>query len=151
MDDGAFAPAARELFERHADLDILAHAYHSIASGQLSGDRDADIKLKRYFYAIRPLLALQWINERQLLPPMNLQHLLCGVTISTEIRGAILDLVLRKQTTPELGKGPRIAILENWIGESLASLDPQAHTHVRNAQSGALEDANALFVRIARL
>lgn len=73
LDDGAFAPAARELLERHADLDILAHAYHSIASGQLSGDRDADIKLKRYFYAIRPLLALQWINERQSLPPMNLR------------------------------------------------------------------------------
>lgn len=71
FDDEAFAHQARRLFERHADLDVLAHAYHSIASGQLSCT-GSEVKLKRYFYAIRPLLALQWIDEKKILPPMNL-------------------------------------------------------------------------------
>lgn len=125
-DDGAFAPAARALFERHADLDVLAHAYHSIASGQLSGGADAEFKLKRYFYAIRPLLALQWIYERQSLPPMNLQRLMSGTQLPAEIGDAILGLLWRKQTTPEVGRGPRIAVLDAWISERLAILDPAA-------------------------
>lgn len=151
FDDCAFAPAARALFERHADLDVLAHAYHSVARGQLSGSPDSDIKLKRYFYAIRPLLALQWIYEQQSLPPMNLQQLLEGVKIPTEIHGAIQDLLKRKQTTPELGTGPRIAILEAWIREDLAMLDPAERPLTRNAHFGPLEDADALFIHIAGL
>ncbi len=151
FDDNVFAPAARALFEQHADLEVLAHAYHSIASGQLSGGADSEVKLKRYFYAIRPLLALRWIYDRKALPPMNLQRLLDGARISTDIRSSILDLLQRKNTRPELGKGPRIDVLESWIREDLAKFDPAARAHVRNAQSGALEDANALFVRIAGL
>lgn len=150
FDDDTFAHQARSMFERHADLDVLAHAYHSIASGHVSGV-DTEIKLKRYFYAIRPLLALRWIDERKTLPPMNLQQLLKGVILPTGIREAILDLLQRKQTTPELGKGPRISILESWIREDLANLDPAARPHMRNAHSGALEDANALFIHIAGL
>jgi predicted nucleotidyltransferase len=151
FDNTTFAPAARALFERHADLDVLAHAYHSIASGQLSGGTGSEVKLKRYFYAIRPLLALQWINERQSLPPMNLQQLMSGVQLVADVRDAILHLLNRKQVTPELGKGPRIAILETWIGEGLDGLNPATRPHVRRAQSSALEDANALFARIAGL
>ncbi|MGE0054808.1 MAG: nucleotidyltransferase domain-containing protein [Hyphomicrobium sp.] len=151
FDDDAFGPAARALFERHADLDVLAHAYHSVANGQLSGDRDSDIKLKRYFYAIRPLLALQWIYDKQTLPPMSLQHLMGGVCLAADVRDAILDLLNRKQATPEIGKGPRIAVLETWIADGLADLDPAQRPRARNVLSGALGDANALLVRVAGL
>jgi uncharacterized protein len=151
VDDGNFAPAARALFERHADLDVLAHAYHSIASGQLSGRVDSDVRLKRYFYVIRPLLALRWIYERQTLPPMNLQKLMGSVQLAAGVHGAILDLLNRKQITPELGKGPRIEVLEAWIRESIVALAPAAHPRIRDGQSGALEDANTLFERVAGL
>jgi len=151
FDDGAFATAARALFERYADLDVLAHAYHSIASGQLGGRTDPDVKLKRYFYAIRPLLALQWIEQRQSLPPMNLEQLMGGLRLAADVSDAILDLLSRKQATPELGRGPRIAILETWIADSLAAHDPAGRSNVRIPQSGALEDANALFASTARL
>jgi len=57
---------------------------------------DAEFKLKRYFYAIRPLLALQWIYERQSLPPMNLQRLMSGAQLPAEIGDAILGLLWRK-------------------------------------------------------
>lgn len=150
-DDTAFAPAARALFEQHADLNVLDHAYHSIASGQVSGGNATDIKLKRYFYTIRPLLALQWTRERQTLPPMNLQRLMDGVRVPGDVRSAILDLLDRKHSTPELGKGPRIPVLDRWIGESLAAFDPASRPRTRNGASRALEDANTLFVRVAGL
>lgn len=151
FDDGAFSPAARALFEQYADHDVLAHAYHSIASGQLSGAADSEVKLKRYFYAIRPLLALQWTCERRSLPPMNLQELMGGVQLPSDVRDVILDLLQRKQTTPELGTGRRIPILDSWIREGLAAFDPTGRPHVRSAASNALEDANILFARVAGL
>lgn len=152
VSDGELAPAARALFERHADFDVLAHAYHSIATGQLDkGEGSSAIKLKRYFYAVRPVLALQWLDERRTLPPMNLQQLMDGVMLPEGVRTAIEKLRLRKQTTPEFGMGARIPVLDDWLHERFATLAPFGKVRNHSAQQDALADADALFARIARL
>jgi len=125
-DDGIFRPAARDLFERHATRKKLAGHYWSIASGQyrkeIAGDEHA--RLKKYFYVIRPLLSLLWVVDRAGPPPMSIGELLAAVAVPAEVRDAIDGLLDAKRSTPELGRGPRIAAIDQWAEAQLATLAP---------------------------
>jgi hypothetical protein len=146
-DDGAFRPAARALFERHASQRTLAFHYASIASSSrtrhLNG-RD-EVNLKRYFYVIRPVLSLQWVIAQGSPPPMNIAELLQASDVPADVRAAITELVEAKRATPEIGSGPRIGVLDRWIDERLASLDPARRVLGDHDQRATREEADALF------
>lgn len=125
-DDGVFRAAAKSLFERHASPKALAHHYHNIARTQWLreiGDQ-RDVRLKKYFYVLRPLLSLQWIIAKQTSPPMHMDALLAASEITPDVRQAIADLTHLKKSTPELGRRPRLAVIDQWAVELLEKLDP---------------------------
>jgi predicted nucleotidyltransferase len=88
-----------------------------------SAGREA-VKLKQYFYVIRPLLALQYIVEHQRVPPMSLTELLDGTKIDTTVSDAIQQLLALKEVTAELGLSPRHAVVDVWIVKHLELLNP---------------------------
>ncbi|WP_184431041.1 nucleotidyltransferase domain-containing protein [Roseospira goensis] len=124
-DSGTFQTEARALFDRHAAPRTLAHAYASTAATNWrSGLADREtVRLKKYFYAIRPCLCLRWVVETGAPPPMALDALMAGLNVPAPVRAAIEDLKKAKSRTNELGTGPRIAALDHWIRDVLD--DPQ--------------------------
>lgn len=58
---------ARHCFSPRA----TAHHYMSMAHNAMQELEGTTVRLKKYFYALRPLLAAQWIVERAELPPME--------------------------------------------------------------------------------
>ncbi|MCL2671629.1 MAG: nucleotidyltransferase domain-containing protein [Clostridiales bacterium] len=102
------------------------------------------VKLKKYFYVVRPLLACKWILERKCPPPMLFTELADAV-LEAEMKPIIDELLHLKMCTPELGEGGRIDRLNEYIEENLVSIKeaidamPQAH----RADWGRL---NALFL-----
>lgn len=89
------------------------HHYMRMADLQ-RGDGDK-IKLKRYFYALRAAMTLRWIETRQDLPPMNFHDLMEGVDIPAAVSKEIARLLQIKTSRTELGTGPRIAVLEDFL------------------------------------
>lgn len=79
----------------------------------------SDTKLKRLFYALRPALSLQYMQERdyRALPPMNMLRLLDNVGIDPELRSLIDGLVAVKKVTREMGTGPMPAPIERYLDE----------------------------------
>lgn len=84
-------------------------------------DREA-VRLKKYFYVIRPAACLQWLRDRGEEPmPMNLPALLEGLELPGEAAAALQDLRERKQAATEaLGEGPREPALDAYVREMLA-------------------------------
>ena len=82
--------------------------YLSTATGNyreyLKGDM---VKLKKYFYVIRPLLACKWILDRNCPPPMLFSELVEAV-LEPEMRPIIANLLERKMNMPEMGEDKRI-------------------------------------------
>lgn len=139
--------ALRTLFEQQAEPGVLAHAYHSIATTQWRSEiegREA-IKLKRYFYAVRPLLSLQWVLDKGSLPPMNLGALLRSSDVPLEVRAALDGLLALKRSTPELGRAAPLPVLNAWIEERLQILDPQRRTFSRRDPHDCEDAADRLF------
>ncbi|MDU1436451.1 MAG: nucleotidyltransferase domain-containing protein [Citrobacter freundii] len=90
--------------------------YYSMARknfrGYLQGD---DVRLKKYFYVIRPLLAVRWVEAGKGVPPMRFAELLAGSELDAPLRHEIDELLERKQCAGEAEYGPRRPLLHAFI------------------------------------
>lgn len=111
-------PAANRLREfapkAHSDLALRYHYSHMArrnAGDHLSSEQ---VRLKKYFYILRPLLAIRYIEQGFGLPPVRFQELVTSVA-PPEIQSIIADLIALKKVTPELDVGASIPELNDFI------------------------------------
>ena len=150
IESGGFAARVRQLYEKYADRQAIAHHYRNIAGGQWRREivGKSEVKQKKYFYVIRPLLSLQWVRENRMPPPMTIDGLLEHVEVSATVRRSIEELIAVKRATPELGLGPRLSVIDDWIESGLA-LSPSIPVEGRAADRDALADeADKLFLEL---
>lgn len=80
------------------------------------------VRLKKYFYVLRPLLACKWILARHCPPPMPFAQL-AEAMLEPEIQPAVRQLLAQKQNTSELGEGRRVDLLNRYIERSLGTIE----------------------------
>ncbi|MEO0915582.1 MAG: nucleotidyltransferase domain-containing protein [Pseudomonadota bacterium] len=98
------------------------HHYRNLAQRQWDkhvGDA-TDVALKKYFYVLRPALAICWIRQNaDVQPPMNLQALVGGLDIAPSLTAEIARLLELKAVAKEVGRGERIPHVDNFIREQI--------------------------------
>ena len=99
------------------------HHYRHMAEGNYREFLKGDIvRAKKYFYVLRPLLAMRWI-ENELGPvPMEFEKLVDVCVESANVRSAIHDLLERKKTGQELDGQPKIPELSGFIDGELSRM-----------------------------
>lgn len=80
------------------------------------------IRLKKYLYVLRPLLAVRWLESGRGVVPMQFQELLATLIPPGALRTVIEELLLAKQSQAELASGPPIPLLSDWITAELERL-----------------------------
>lgn len=72
------------------------------------GSFSCEVKLKKLFYLIRPIVALDWMEQRGFayLPPMNMIDCLAETKLPPEAADAVYHLIDKKRQTREMGTGP---------------------------------------------
>ncbi|MBR5616876.1 MAG: nucleotidyltransferase domain-containing protein [Oscillospiraceae bacterium] len=133
-------------FQKKAGL----HHYLSTARTNyreyLKGDM---VRLKKYFYVLRPLLACRWILERQTPPPMLFTEL-ADACLEEALMPAVQGLLQQKMETPELGVGPRIDVINDYLDASIAHIDQQIQSLPRDEAVG-WDKLNRLFLKTVGL
>lgn len=86
------------------------------------GLNGSTVKIKKYFYMLRPLLAAAWIERFHAIPPMELSLLLPLLDDRAEIKESILELQERKQNIDEQVPIARIAMIDNFLVSEVARL-----------------------------
>ena len=76
------------------------------------------VRYKKYFYALRPLLAAMWIEQKHQIPPVLFDDLL-KLDIDPELRAAIQYLLERKKVTTEKESNPQIPAIRSFIENEL--------------------------------
>ena len=95
--------------------------YHYISMAKhnfetyLTGD---EVRLKKYFYGLRPVLAARWVMENGTVPPMLFDDLV-ETELPPEMRPVVEDLLALKKETSELGTGPQIPEINKFIAEQM--------------------------------
>ena len=119
-DEGGVAERLREIAAEGYSPKALAYHYLSTAREKERRQIAAKetVKAKKYVYALRPLLTLDWLRENDTLPPMAMPEIMTGVTLPDDVRQAMIDLVEYKATTPEGAPIDRVPLLDGWMGEA---------------------------------
>lgn len=135
----AFLPLVNDWRSQFGDV---AH-YYGLARRQWAAFIDGRdiVNLKKYFYVIRPVVALNWLRERpDQPPPMNLPALLEGVTLPRETATALQALRELKQNAGEaVGYGPRLHDLDVYLAATLE--------WAREARQPPARDTDQLWAR----
>lgn len=125
--------------------------YHYLNTAQsnyreyLKGDT---VRLKKYFYVIRPILACKWILENQTPPPMLFSELV-RTQLEADMQGVITDLIDLKMKTPEMGEGKRIDLLNQYIEYNIPLLKDSAD-NLLNGSNKSWDELNNLFLKIVK-
>ena len=119
---GSFVEQARELAERYYNPKAVAYHYTRMAEKNFRVYifRKQQVILKKYLYVIRPLINVIWLMENDGLIPLSLRQTMKEVTLSLPARDAIVRLIRRKSSSPELGLGRRIPAIDVFIKEVLS-------------------------------
>lgn len=102
-----------------------------------------EVNIKKYFYALRPLLAAKWILDKKSTPPMLFEKLM-DEELETELVPEVSRLLDRKKTLPEMGKAPRIQIINDYIEREFHEITVAAEGI--EEQAVEWDDLNKLFL-----
>lgn len=111
--------------------------------------KDDLVKLKKYFYVLRPILACRWILEKQTPPPMRFSEL-ANACLDNALVPAVNDLLRLKMQTPELGLGPRIGVINDYLDASIEEVDQLIRT-IPSDEKVTWDELNCLFLKAVGL
>lgn len=101
--------------------------------------QDDYVKLKKYFYVLRPLLAAKWIIDKKTNPPMLFDELVKS-ELDSSIKPVVDKLLEKKRQTSELGKGKKIKKLNAYIDKEIVLLNNQLSSIKDDKNSYSLLD-----------
>ena len=126
----------------HHYLHLAESQYRKYVEG-----KDA-VKLKKYFYVLRPVLALRWLRLRQdEAVPMDFAALRAASDLGDGLETFLDELLARKAETRELGAGPRVSELDTLAEAEIADARDRLGT-LTEPPTKLLAEANALFLSL---
>jgi predicted nucleotidyltransferase len=142
------AVARMTTLAEHTDhLRPSTYHYLHLAEGQYDRIVDGrdEVPLKKYFYVLRPAMALRFLRLSPDKPvPMDLASLISGADMPKAATDLIDVLRARKAVTRELGNGPRMAEIDTFVQAEIADAKARLDT-TPEPRPHLLAEANALF------
>lgn len=96
----------------------MMHHYLSMANNVVDEDLSGtEVKLKKYFYALRPVLASRWIIEYREVPPMEFGIL--RKLLDDDLQSIIDELLAKKVQVEEKFMIRPVMELHRWLGNTI--------------------------------
>lgn len=123
----------------------LYHYWHTSETHYKTHLLCDEVNIKKYFYALRPLLAAKWILDKRYAPPMLFEELV-EEELEAELVPEVNRLLDMKKTLPEMGKAPRIQVINDYIESELQEV--KVATEGIEEQEIEWDGLNELFLRM---
>jgi len=121
---GLFANRVRGLLPQVYSCLRGLHPYRSMAKTNYRGYLKAEaVPLKKYFYVLRPLLAVRWLEKYGTAAPIEFAKLLHLIEGDSRLLSDIQDLLIRKRASHELGLSAPVASINAFIECELERLE----------------------------
>ena len=103
--------------------------YLNMAKGNfrdyLRGDH---VKIKKYFYVLRPVLACLWIERYNTVPPIEFQILVEDLLEEGQLKKEISTLLERKISGDELNLEPKVNAINDFLEKEINRLEEYTKT-----------------------
>lgn len=107
------------------------------------------VSVKKYFYVMRPILAIKWIEKYQSIIPMEFGDLVDTLITDNELRDEIDSLIERKRAGDELKREPRIEVMSSFIETELKRLESTVFS--KRDDKPQIDALNAAFREILEM
>ncbi len=104
------------------------------------------VRLKKYFYVLRPLLACKWILAEGTPPPMLFSTLM-EKYLDAEIKPDVEKLLDLKMNTPEIGEGKRFDRVNDYIDRSMDEIE-KAIAELPREDARDWDELNEIFLSL---
>ena len=143
IESGDFRKQALSLLPEIYSVEKGIYHYRSMAKTNYRGYlRSELVPLKKYFYVLRPILSIKWLESKNTPAPIEFNKLFEYVE-NKELQQAIDDLLEKKKSNEELAKGSSIPVLNKFIETELNRLESFKPTKLM--QNLEMEQLNNLF------
>ena len=120
----------RERFATASQLRVLAQKYHSplacayhylrmAQNGYRQSLTGETVSLKKYFYVLRPLLAIKWLENDLGVVPTLFSELVDRIVVDPSLRHEIDSLVESRRSGKEKDLGERMPVIHAYIEHEL--------------------------------
>ncbi|GGF83825.1 hypothetical protein GCM10010912_31240 [Paenibacillus albidus] len=105
----------------------IYHYLHMARGNNRQYLQGAEVKSKKYFYVLRPILACAWIERYHEAPPLAFSALVDElIPQGTELYGTIQQLLARKMSGDELDLEPRLGVINEYLEQQIAHFEEEA-------------------------
>jgi predicted nucleotidyltransferase len=134
---------AKEYF---SPVSSVYHYLHMADGNYRHYFQENEVKIKKYFYVLRPLLACLWIENYNETPPLEFEKLITQITDKALLNG-ITELLTRKKSGIEMGLEPKNVIITDFIEDTLKHFENVVNTFdsQKKPEQQILEDG---FIKI---
>lgn len=124
QDRFGFSDRLRTLLQDTFSPQRCMHHYLHMARGNyreyLKGET---VRLKKYLYVLRPILACLWLEKHGTMPPTEFSSLRQDASLSMSLDGAVEELLQKKMAGEELAMAPSVPVLNDFIEQQLDRLN----------------------------
>ena len=104
---------------------LLGH-YLGLAKGNYINNLTGEtVKLKKYFYSLRPVLCARWVLDKGTPPPMPFREL-AAEELDKSLAGEVEKLLAMKSAASESERHGHIEALDRYLEESIKELSKKA-------------------------
>ena len=147
--DEAFAHKIRALIPAYYSSRACFYHYSHMANGNnreyLQGEL---VKPKKYFYVLRPILAMMWIEKNLGIVPLDFEILVDSLVDDDGLLEDIKLLLRDKKSGFEAEQMPRIESISNFINHQLDRLSSKAREFENREES--FELLNRFFLSVVK-
>jgi len=105
--------------EYYSPTACLYHYLHMARGNFRDYLKEDEVWVKKYFYVLRPILAMNWIEKGLGFVPTDFNVLVSELVTEPKLKSAIDRLLVAKRAGAELDKGPRIKQISEFIESEL--------------------------------
>lgn len=121
--DSEFRQRMQGALKEYFSVGKSLHHYLSMAKGNRQDHlRGEQVKAKKYFYVLRPILACLWIMDRRTPPPILFDDL-CAAYLDESVKPEVDRLLEIKRNLPEIGLIDRVERLHAYIDAKIALIE----------------------------
>lgn len=113
-------------------------------------DGKDEVNIKKYFYIVRPAMAVRWMRlHPAIIPPMNFQELLAGIDLDRELTSALEELLYAKSQSKEIGLASRVPCIDDFIVAEFAWAKEAVKT-ISGDKRPLRQEADEIFRQIVK-
>ena len=115
-----FAERLRQILDQYFSETVCSYHYLHMAKGNFRDYLIADtVWVKKYFYVLRPLLAVEWMEQGRGVVPVDFNELVREIDAPEYLKTEIYKLIKEKKAGKELGRGKKNHIISAYIEKAL--------------------------------